>query len=170
MKSSTYNTSVFLFCALSISSAAGADGWNCSHTDLVREVLIEYPEGGAVPCNVVYKKAMEGFTDQVLWSASNEQGYCEQKAREFVVKLESWGWGCVEVASSDVAETAEDSESNATPALEASPEAAPAGESAPEQQASSEAETTTETTPEQNVDLPKVESVDTNTPVADKIQ
>ena len=88
--------------ALAVSFNVYADSWNCSHSDLVREVIIEYPEGGSVPCNVVYKKHTEGVEDQVLWSALNEEGYCEEKAREFVVKLESWGWVCLETVSSDV--------------------------------------------------------------------
>lgn len=154
MKSSTYNTSVFLFCALSISSAAGADAWNCSHIDLVREVQVEYPEGGAVPCNVVYKKAMEGFTDQVLWSATNEQGYCEQKAREFVVKLESWGWGCVKAENADVA----DVETDPAPNVE------------PEQALQSESELVGDPEPEHSVELQSEVPTDTNKPDADKIR
>lgn len=154
MKSSTYSTSVFLFCALSLSSAAKADAWSCSHTDLVREVLIEYPEGGALPCNVVYKKAMEGFTDQVLWSASNEQGYCEQKAREFVVKLESWGWGCVEAGDAEVA----DVETDAVPNLE------------PEQVLQSDSNTTENSQPEHSEELQSEAPTDTDKPDADKIR
>ena len=88
--------------AFSASFNVYADSWNCSQSDLVREVTIEYPEGGAVPCNVVYKKHTEGVEDQVLWSALNEEGYCEEKAREFIVKLESLGWVCLETVSSDL--------------------------------------------------------------------
>ena len=80
-----------------------ADSWNCSHDDLVREVIIEYPQGGSLPCDVVYKKQTEGVEDQVLWSADNEEGYCEEKARELVANLESWGWVCLETVSSDAA-------------------------------------------------------------------
>jgi hypothetical protein len=170
MKLSIYNAPILLVGALSMFSTAHASAWNCSHTDVVREVVIDYPDGGAVPCNVVYKKAMEGFEDQVLWSAMNEDGYCEQKAREFIVKLESWGWDCVEAASSDFAEAVEDSESNVTSEHEVSPEATPATDVTPEQDVSSEAGSTGETVPEQSVDLPQVESADTNTPVVDKIQ
>ena len=89
---------------ISVSSNVYADSWNCSNSDLVREVVIEYPEGGSVPCNVVYKKQTEGFEDQVLWSAENEEGYCGTKARDFVDKLESWGWVCMETVSSQVEE------------------------------------------------------------------
>lgn len=151
MKSSTYNTSVFLFCALTISSAADADAWSCSHSDLVREVLIEYPEGSAVPCNVVYKKATEGFTDQVLWSATNEQGYCGQKAHEFVAKLESWGWDCVETENADV-------------------ETDPVPDVAPEQASQSESELIGNPEPEHNAELQTEVPTNTSEPVADKIQ
>jgi hypothetical protein len=100
---------------LGVSFNAYADSWNCSRSDLVREVVIEYPEGGAVPCNVVYKKQTEGVEDEVLWSALNEEGYCEEKARELVATLESSGWVCLETVSSDeaadtVTETTEDAE------------------------------------------------------------
>ena len=61
--------------------------------------MIEYPQGGSVPCDVVYKKPTEGVEDQVLWYAENTEGYCEDKAREFVGKLESWGWVCLETVS-----------------------------------------------------------------------
>jgi len=96
--------SVQIISILAFSTAfnAYADSWNCSHSDLVREVVIEYPEGGSVPCNVVYKKQTEGVADQVLWSALSEEGYCEEKARELVVKLESSGWICLETVSSEV--------------------------------------------------------------------
>ena len=92
------------FLAFSVSFNAYADSWNCSQSDLVREVVIEYPEGGSVPCNVVYKKQTEGVEDQVLWSALSEDGFCEEKARDLVVKLESSGWVCLETVSADVAE------------------------------------------------------------------
>ena len=158
MKSSTCSTSVVLICALTLSSAANADAWNCSHTDLVREVLIEYPEGSALPCNVVYKKAMEGFADQVLWSATNEQGYCEQKAREFVGKLESWGWDC---AAHDIPAIA-DVETD--PAPEVEPEQALQSESALAGNPESEPE------PEHGAEPHSEVPTDTGEPDADKIQ
>jgi hypothetical protein len=90
--------------ALSVCFNAYADSWNCSSSDLVREVVIDYPEGGSVPCNVIYKKQTEGFEDQVLWSADNLEGYCEDKARELVANLESWGWVCLETVSTEAEE------------------------------------------------------------------
>ena len=95
---------LFTMLALSVCFNAYADSWNCSSSDLVREVVIDYPEGGSVPCNVIYKKVTEGFEDQVLWSADNLEGYCKDKARELVANLESWGWVCLETVSTEVEE------------------------------------------------------------------
>ncbi|UCB53706.1 MAG: hypothetical protein JSW45_06945 [Thiotrichales bacterium] len=98
----------------SVSVNAHADTWNCSRDDLVREVIIEYPQGGSIPCDVVYKKQTEGVEDQVLWSAENEEGYCEEKARELVENLESWGWVCLETVSPEAStETEADAEPEA---------------------------------------------------------
>ena len=93
-----------------------ADSWSCRHTNNVREIHIERGTTGAVPCQVVYKKLTEGAEDQVLWSAENEEGYCEQKANEFVAKQEGWGWTCVET----IAEKSSEAES--MPAEESSAE------------------------------------------------
>lgn len=98
---------LFTMLALSVCFNAYADSWNCSSSDLVREVVIDYPQGGSVPCNVIYKKQTEGFEDQVLWSADNLEGYCEDKARELVANLESWGWVCLETVSTEAEEVVE---------------------------------------------------------------
>ena len=90
---------MFAFLLFTAAGNAYADSWNCSRDDLVREVIIEYPQGGSIPCDVVYKKQTEGFEDQVLWSAENLEGYCEEKAGDLVAKLESWGWVCLETVS-----------------------------------------------------------------------
>ena len=109
------STLIIAILALSVSFNAYADSWNCSSSDLVREVVIEYPAGGSVPCNVVYKKQTEGVEDQVLWSAENDEAYCEEKARELVANLESWGWVCMETVSS---ETGADTSSETGPDTE----------------------------------------------------
>ena len=98
---------LFTILAHSVCFNAYADSWNCSSSDLVREVVIDYPEGGSVPCNVIYKKQTEGFEDQVLWSADSLEGYCEDKARELVANLESSGWVCLETVSTEVEEVVE---------------------------------------------------------------
>lgn len=87
---------LLLACTLLVSGQASADSWNCRNNDLVREIVVEYPQGGALPCRVVYKKQTEGAEDKELWSAINQQGYCIERAKEFADKVESWGWTCIE--------------------------------------------------------------------------
>lgn len=84
---------------------AYADSWSCSNDNLVREVVVDYPEGGTLPCTVIYKKQTEGFEDQALWNASSQEGYCEEKAKEFVAKLGSWGWVCMETIANHSGES-----------------------------------------------------------------
>lgn len=79
--------------------SAYADSWSCSHDNNVREVHVVHTTSAAVPCDVVYKKQTEGAEDQVLWHADNDENYCEEKARAFITKLESWGWVCAETVS-----------------------------------------------------------------------
>lgn len=125
---------MFALMLLGVSVNVYADSWSCSHDDLVREVIVAYPQGGSLPCDVVYKKQTEGVEDQALWSAENEEGYCEEKARELVARLESWGWVCLETVS---AETGADSE----PASNADP--APAAESVEESDPASDSDVDT---------------------------
>ena len=75
---------------------ASAESWSCRQDNDVREVHVQRTGSGPVPCEVVYKKLTEGVEDQVLWNAQNQANYCEEKAAEFVAKLEGWGWTCVE--------------------------------------------------------------------------
>ena len=71
------------------------DNYQCSNGDLKRRVEIVYETGVAVPCEVHYYKDTEAPGErQVLWRAMSEEGYCEQKTREFVVQLAAWGWSC----------------------------------------------------------------------------
>jgi len=73
-----------------------ADEWSCSRSNDVREVHIERTSSAPVPCNVVYKKLTEGVEDQVLWSANNDENYCDEKAKGLIATLESSGWVCTE--------------------------------------------------------------------------
>jgi len=101
MKTKLRILQLFTILALSACFNAYADSWSCSNNDLVREVVIQYPEGGSLPCNVIYKKQTEGFEDQVLWSAQTEEGYCGHNARDLVNRLESWGWVCMETVNTE---------------------------------------------------------------------
>jgi hypothetical protein len=72
--------------------------FTCTHQSATRIVKIVYPQGTALPCQVVYDKSQEGGEVQTLWQAATEEGYCEDKAETFVKKLTDWGWACSEGA------------------------------------------------------------------------
>jgi len=82
--------------AMPTESAATASKFTCALQGLVRRVEIAYAtDGTGIPCDVNYYKDSESPGEvSTLWSAQNIEGYCEQKANEFVNKLESWGWSC----------------------------------------------------------------------------
>jgi hypothetical protein len=70
--------------------------FTCTNQSVSRTVKIQYPDGTALPCRVVYDKSQEGSEVQNLWQATTEEGYCEDKAETFVNKLTDWGWSCSE--------------------------------------------------------------------------
>lgn len=73
------------------------EAYVCQRGTLVRHISIDYAtEGMAVPCQVNYIR--EDETTQSLWSAQNDEGYCEQKAAEFAEKQRDWGWDCIQQA------------------------------------------------------------------------
>ena len=112
----------FLFLALpGLAIAQGAET-QCTYGDMVRRVVIMTEPGVSVPCEVHYFKDTEApGEDQVLWSASQQTGYCEEKAAGLVAKLEGWGWDCgatdpaAPAAPAEPAESAEPAEAPETP-------------------------------------------------------
>ena len=65
----------------------------CTAGDAERVISVVYFGDGLVPCEVRYDK---GTGADVLWTAQNEEGYCENQARQFVGKQEGWGFSCSE--------------------------------------------------------------------------
>ena len=79
----------------SISFGQDSQNYQCTQGDLQRRVEIVHEGGNPVPCEVHYYKDSQAQGErQVLWRAMNDSGYCESKAREFIEKLEGWGWSC----------------------------------------------------------------------------
>lgn len=120
---------VFVLLATLLPAAAVAqdsDKYQCTYGDLQRRVEIAHEPGVEVPCSVHYFKDTEmPGEQQVLWSASNDPTYCQNKAAEFVSKLEGWGWDCGtgmdatgEEAPGDEMEAAEPEEMLGDPATE----------------------------------------------------
>ena len=87
---------IVVLCLLpAIAFSQGANNFQCSLDEVTRRVEIFYETGVTVPCEVHYYKDTEMPGErQVLWRASNEEGYCEARAAEFVAKLEGMGWTC----------------------------------------------------------------------------
>ena len=85
--------------------SAYADSWSCSRDNDVREIHIELTTTSPAPCHVVYKKQTEGVEDQILWSANNDDFYCDVKAQGLVAKLESFNWVCAETISEEKSTT-----------------------------------------------------------------
>jgi hypothetical protein len=107
----------FLFLALpGLALAQGAET-QCTYGDMVRRVVIMTEPGVSVPCEVHYFKDTEApGEDQVLWSASQQAGYCEEKAAGLVAKLEGWGWDCGATEPPAPAESDEPAEAPEAPA------------------------------------------------------
>jgi hypothetical protein len=88
-----------------------AASWSCKQGDNVREIHIQSDSPSSpVPCSVVYKKLTEGAADQILWSATNDASFCEEKAKAFVEKQVSWGWTCEETAGGESTTTKQTTE------------------------------------------------------------
>ncbi len=101
----------FLFLALpGLALAQGAET-QCTSGDMVRRIVIMTEPGVSVPCEVHYFKDTEApGEDQVLWSATQQAGYCEEKAAGLVAKLEGSGWDCGAGARQAPAEPPESAE------------------------------------------------------------
>ncbi len=126
----------FLFLTLPGLVLAQTVETQCTYNDMVRRVVIMSEPLVSVPCEVHYFKDTEDpGSDQVLWSAMQQEGYCEEKAAAFVTKLEDWGWDCetndpaAPAAPEEPAEAAPPAEAPEVPAEAAD---APAPAEAPE--------------------------------------
>lgn len=110
---------IVVLCLLpTIAFAQGANNYQCSLGELTRRVEIFYEPGVTVPCEVHYYKDTEMPGErQVLWRATNEEGYCEARAAEFIAKLEEMGWACREGAAAAAASEASPAEADDTDAL-----------------------------------------------------
>ena len=107
----------------------------CTYGDMVRRVVVMTEPGVSVPCEVHYFKDTEApGEDQVLWSAAQQAGYCEEQAAGLVAKLEGWGWDCgpnTPPAPPEPADTAEPDDAAEAPA-DTTGDLAPADSDAPD--------------------------------------
>jgi len=92
-------TTLCLVASLSLlaTTSIADETYTCSNGSQERVISVVYQDQEAkVPCEVQYQK--DGVTE-TLWSAHDEVGYCEEKAKAFVEKQRSWGWSCNETTA-----------------------------------------------------------------------
>jgi len=95
MKKTLLVTACFIAGISSSAMAIDNQKTMCTNGDSTRVVEVVYTTDQNTPCEVQYTKA-EGT--KTLWSATNKEGFCENKAAAFVEKQKGWGWNCELVA------------------------------------------------------------------------
>jgi hypothetical protein len=111
--------SIILTLGFGTAFAKSTETYNCTRSGVApRKVEINYlADSKKVPCDVVYTK--DGVA-KTLWDAKVQEGYCQEKAQEFVEKQKSEGWKCeIETAAQSTP---------AQPSTEAVGEPAPASQ------------------------------------------
>lgn len=94
---------VSLLFLTSLGAAAAEEGprFLCKSGDSERVIEVVYTNPDqSLPCEVRYHK--DG-TEETLWRAQNEEGFCEQQAQEFAADQQQWGWECDEAQETDAA-------------------------------------------------------------------
>ncbi|MGI9282418.1 MAG: hypothetical protein ACR2PX_22700 [Endozoicomonas sp.] len=90
-----YKASLAILVGLGMTGLASASdnySYTCTHANQERKIDVIYLQReSSVPCEVRYTKDGQ---EETLWNASYTEGYCEEKATEFVKKQEGWGWSC----------------------------------------------------------------------------
>ncbi|WP_330925804.1 hypothetical protein [Candidatus Sororendozoicomonas aggregata] len=81
-----------------IATANNNYGYECRFGNELRVIEVVYLQRESpVPCEVRYIKE---HSNEKLWNASYEVGYCETQAEQFVKKQQAWGWSCKKVMPS----------------------------------------------------------------------
>jgi len=93
---------LFILYSVIMATFASAETWHCEQFGKQRIIEVSYPDSGEFVCEVHYRK---GDSEQVLWYAQNDRGYCSEQAAAFVEKQRGWGWQCT---SDKVPESATD--------------------------------------------------------------
>ena len=87
-------TATLVFSGFAHSSDKIQNAFICKQKDNARFISIEYLDPpNQVPCRVVYEKPSEKSIEYP-WSARNQIGYCEEKAKFLAEKLSGLGLTC----------------------------------------------------------------------------
>lgn len=68
----------------------------CQKSNQTRAVSLVYLDGPPLPCEVIYHRPSEGKPDKVLWTAANDEGFCEERTHQLIADLINGGWHCLE--------------------------------------------------------------------------
>ncbi|MFP4003809.1 MAG: hypothetical protein ACLFV8_08545, partial [Alphaproteobacteria bacterium] len=77
------------------SSTAPADPVVCKRGETVRHVNLVEPGAQGRLCEVHYAKPTEGVENRVLWYATSDKSFCDEKANNLMSKLSGAGFSCV---------------------------------------------------------------------------
>src|SRR5690625_5540298 len=94
---------VSLLFLTSLGAAAAEEGprFLCKSGDSERVIEVVYTNPDqSLPCEVRYHK--DG-TEETLWRAQNEEGFCERHAQEVAADQQGRGWECGEARETDAA-------------------------------------------------------------------
>jgi len=72
----------------------------CRHGARERRVELQHADGAdRLPCEVVYWRDLSrGGDGQPVWEAQNDFGFCIERTRDLVQRLEEGGWSCRKAA------------------------------------------------------------------------
>jgi hypothetical protein len=82
------------------SRAATEEAFTCRHGQVERRVELQSTDATShVPCQVVYwRDARQSANGQTLWTADHDFGFCIERTRDLVQRLEEGGWSCAKIA------------------------------------------------------------------------
>lgn len=97
----------------------------CKRGKTERHVNVVSPGTEGRVCEMHYAKPTEGVPSRMIWYATSDKNFCDQKANSLMAKLTSSGWTCTNPDGTPVSVEAS---APAEPAVEAvtAPESAPA--------------------------------------------
>lgn len=75
-------------------AAALGEPMVCKRGNTERHINIVAPGSEGRVCEMHYAKPTEGVESRMLWYATSDKSFCDQKANELMARLTSSGWSC----------------------------------------------------------------------------
>lgn len=85
---------ILILLATNAESSAVSQTYVCGNGNATRTIeIVRDDPSQSIPCQVLYRTSADAGK-RVLWAAQAQPGFCEDKSRELVGKLEDGGWRC----------------------------------------------------------------------------